>query len=64
MHLQRVIRYLHTHNPKLFTTLPVFLNDTSFNVITKLNLNHYEVKKYISFLGQFDLTYCDISFFF
>ena len=38
------------------------LNDGSFNAIMKYHSSRFEVKKYITFLGQFDLTYCDISF--
>jgi hypothetical protein len=46
---------------KFYTTLPVILNGKSFNVIIKLHSKRFEIKKYISFLGQFDLTYCEIS---
>ena len=40
---------------KFYTTLPVILNDKPFNVVIKLHSNHFEVKKYKSFSGQFDL---------
>ena len=56
-----LLRHVMPHLLKFYITLPVILNDKAFNVIIKLHSKCFEVKKHISFLGQFDLTYCDIK---
>ncbi|MBM6383973.1 MAG: transposase [Paenibacillus sp.] len=59
--LIELLRHVMPYLLKFYTTLPVSLNDKSFNVIIEFHSKRFEVKTYMSFLGQLDLTYSDIS---